>query len=204
MNIRDPKFKEGDKVLEIGNPKSGVLEVKRISKYDFFTDLYIYELESDDDGISLTSFENNLKPYIEKPKSVWNLKKGDKYYYLSVYCKISEFIWDDTPFDKNVLELGNGFLTKEEAEFELERRKIEVKMLRLGGRRTLDYNDETDVFFIDYNPIHEDVEINSLVPNNSSIQPQGIIYFDFYFDAKEAINKIGKDRIKKYIFGVEE
>lgn len=193
MEIRDPKFKEGDKVLEIGNPKSGVWEVQRISKYDFFTGLYIYELESDEDGISLISIENNLKPYIEKHKSVWNLKKGDKYYCLSEYCKISVFIFDDTPFDKNVLEAGNGFLTKEEAEFECERRKIETEMLRLGGRRK--FNRGKDNYFIMYTRI-EGLDY----VNYQSMHEQGVIYFDSELDAINAVKTIGKDKIKKYIF----
>ena len=198
MNIRDPKFKEGDKVLEIGNPKSGVWEVKRISKYDFFTDLYIYELESDEDGISLISIENNLKPYIGKNNSVWNIKKGDKYYGLSEYCRISEFIWDDTPFDKNVLESGNGFLTKEEAEFELERRKIEVKMLRLGGRRNIKICNDN------YYIMYDHKTRNLAYFNRNWMHSQGSIFFDTYVDVDKAVKSIGEDRIKKYIFGVKE
>lgn len=200
MEIRNPKFKEGDKVLEIGNPKSGVWEVKRISKYDFFTDLYIYVLKSEEDGISLISNDDNLKPYIEKPKSVWNLEKGDKYYYLSSYCKISEFIFDDTPFEKNVLEEGNGFLTKEEAEFECERRKIEVKMIKLGGRRKFKKGEDNYYIYCDFS---FNYEIHFYKDTDDSLG-KGVIYFDSIKDGRNAIDSIGEDRIKKYYFGVEE
>lgn len=198
IEIREPKFKEGDKVLEIGNPKSGVWEVQKISKYDFFTDLYIYVLKSEEDGISLISNDDNLKPYIEKPKSVWNLKKGDKYYCLSEYCKISLFIWDDTPFDKNVLESGNAFLTKEEAEFECERRKIEAKMIKLGGIRKAEQGKAN--WYLEYRPASAGIEALW----SSYEMRQGAIYFDSEEKAKEVVDEIGKDRIKKYIFGIEE
>ena len=198
MEIKDPKFKEGDKVLEICNPKSGVWEVQKISKYDFFTDLYIYVLKSEEDGISLISNDDNLKPYIEKPKSVWNLKKGDKYYCLSEYCKISLFIWDDTPFDKNVLESGNAFLTKEEAEFECERRKIEAKMIKLGGIRKAEQGKAN--WYFEYRPASGAIEAMWTAYE----MRQGAIYFDSEEKAKEAVEVIGKDKIKKYIFGVEE
>lgn len=196
-NISDHLCVTPESALElyIDNHKT-VWEVKRISKYDFFTDLYIYELESDEYGISLISIENNLKPYIEKPKSVWNLKKGDKYYCLSEYCKISEFIWDDTPFDKNVLESGNGFLTKEEAEFECERRKIETEMLRLGGRRSFKFNGKNYGMYYS----------NDLYVKSYEIAYPGLIYFDSKKEVDNAIETIRKDRILKYIFrfGLEE
>ena len=193
MNIRDPKFKEGDKVLEIGNPKSGVWEVKRISKYDFFTDLYIYELESDEDGISLISFENNLKPYIEKPKNVWDLKEGEECYSLTVCGNVLHGFWDGSSSSIEIRDTGGIFLNREEAEFEVERRKVETEMLRLGGRRK--FNRGKDNYFIMYTRI-EGLDY----VNYHSMHEQGVIYFDSELDAINAVKTIGKDKIKKYIF----
>lgn len=193
MNIRDPKFKEGDKVLEIGNPKSGVWEVKRISKYDFFTYLYIYELESDEDGISLISFENNLKPYIEKPKNVWDLKEGEECYSLTVCGNVLHGFWDGSSSSIEIRDTGGIFLNREEAEFEVERRKVETEMLRLGGRRK--FNRGKDNYFIMYTRI-EGLDY----VNYHSMHEQGVIYFDSELDAINAVKTIGKDKIKKYIF----
>ena len=146
MEIREPRYKVGDKVYCKQYKSSAI--ITGVADYSFNKDKFFYNVEWECDYDLDEIHEDLLEPYIEKHKSVWNLKKGDKYYCLSEYCKISEFIWDDTPFDKNVLESGNGFLTKEEAEFELERRKIEVKMLRLGGRRKFKHNG--DNYGIDY------------------------------------------------------
>ena len=192
MEIRKPKFELGQKVVD----KYGNVEtVLCFNSYHFEKNEYWYDV-SYDEGTHIKK-ESFLKPYIEKHKSVWNLKKGDKYYCLSEYCKISEFIWDDTPFDKNVLESGNGFLTKEEAEFELERRKIEVKMLRLGGRRNIKICN--DNYYITYD--HKTRNLAYL--NRNWMHSQGIIFFDTYVDAEKAVKSIGEDRIKKYIFGVD-
>ena len=99
--------------------------------------------------------------------------------------------------DSNSREIGNAFLTREEAEFEVERRKIETEMLRLGGRRK--FNRGKDNYFIMYTRI-EGLDY----VNYHSMHEQGVIYFDSELDAINAVKTIGKDRIKKYIFGVEE
>lgn len=195
MEIREPRYKVGDKVY-CKKYKSSA-NITGVADYSFNKDKYFYNVEWEHDDYFDEIHEDLLEPYIEKHKSVWNLKKGDKYYCLSEYCKISEFIFDDTPFDKNVLESGNGFLTKEEAEFELERRKIEVKMLRLGGRRNI--NIRNDNYYITYD--HKTRNLAYL--NRNWMHSQGIIFFDSDIDAIDAVQEIGEDRIKKYIFGVE-
>ena len=192
MEIRKPKFELGQKVVD----KNGNVEtVLGFNSYHFEDNEYWYDVIYDE-GTHIKK-ESFLKPYIEKHKSVWNLKKGDKYYCLSEYCKISEFIWDDTPFDKNVLESGNGFLTKEEAEFELERRKIEVKMLQLGGRREFKNGENNYYIVCDFDSSHFAI----CVFNNKSdgFSPM-TIYFDSAKECRNAIETIGEDRIKRYIF----
>lgn len=197
MEIRKPKYKVGDRVLEIGNPKSGVWAVQQIIEYDFTIDLYRYLLIHAD-GINLFASEKNLKPYIEKPKSVWNLKEGDTYY--SIYGDgnvSSEKKWFDDDCENNYREIGNVFLTNEEAKFEVERRMIETEMLKLGGRRK--FNRGKDNYFIMYTRI-EGLDY----VNYHSMHEQGVIYFDSELDAINAVKTIGKDIIKKYIFGVDE
>ena len=195
MEIREPRYKVGDKVYCKQYKSSAI--ITGVADYSFNKDKFFYNVEWECDGYLDEIHEDLLEPYIEKHKSVWNLKKGDKYYCLSEYCKISEFILDDTPFDKNVLESGNGFLTKEEAEFELERRKIEVKMLRLGGRRNIKICN--DNYYITYD--HKTRNLAYL--NRNWMHSQGIIFFDTYVDVDKAVKAIGEDIIKKYIFGVE-
>ena len=70
-------------------------------------------------------------------------------------------------------------------------------MLRLGGRRK--FNRGKDNYFIMYTRIEAFGYVNY-----QSMHEQGVIYFDSELDAINAVKTIGKDRIKKYIFGVEE
>lgn len=195
MEIREPRYKVGDKVYCKQYESSAT--ITGVSDYSFNKDKYFYNVEWECDDYLDEIHEDLLEPYIEKPNSVWNLKKGDKYYCLPEYCKISEFIWDDTPFEKRYRELGNAFLTKEEAEFELERRKIETEMLKLGGRRNI------KICYDNYYIMYDHKTRNLAYFNRNWMHSQGSIFFDTYVDVDKAVKAIGEDRIKKYIFGVE-
>ena len=194
MEIRKPKFELGQKVVDkYGN----VITVIKFNSYHFEENEYWYDVSYD--GEVLIKKESFLKPYIEKPKTVWDLEEGDTYY--SIYGNgnvSSEKKWFDDDYENNYREIGNCFLTKEEAETEVERRKIEVKMLRLGGRRNIKICN--DNYYITYD--HKTRNLAYL--NRNWMHSQGIIFFDTYVDVDKAVKAIGEDRIKKYIFGVEE
>lgn len=191
MEIKEPKFKVGDKVID---KKGHVGNVTKVDSYHFDEDEYWYNVRSDE-GTPAFYTEPYLDPYVEKPKSVWDLKEGDTYYVIDydVMNVRSVMFLDDTD-DINYRELGNCFLTKEEAENELERRKVETEMLRLGGRRTFKKGENN--WFIYYND-----GLNVTVLNESA---QGAIYFDLENEAYNAIKIIGESRIKRYLLGVNE
>ena len=192
MEIREPKFKAGDKVYCKQYESSAI--ITGVSDYSFNKDKYFYNVEWEHDDYLDEIHEDLLEPYTEKHKSVWDLKEGDTYYVIDydVMNVRSVMFLDDTD-DINYMALGNCFLTKEEAEFELERRKIEAEMLRLGGRRK--FNRGKDNYFIMYTRI-EGLDY----VNYQSMHEQGVIYFDSELDAINAVKTIGKDKIKKYIF----
>lgn len=195
MEIREPRYKVGDKVYCKQYKSSAT--ITGISDYSFDKDKFFYNVEWQCDDYLDEIHEDLLEPYIEKPKSVWDLKEGDTYY--SIYGNgnvSSEKKWFDDDYENNYREIGNVFLTREEAEFEVERRRIETKMLRLGGRRK--FNRGKDNYFIMYTRIEAFGYVNY-----QSMHEQGVIYFDSELDAINAVKTIGKDRIKKYIFGVE-
>ena len=143
--------------------------------------------------------EDKLKELLvkPKPKTVWDLKDGNGYSYINTISNIYYDTWNGDAWDLRVRENGNLFLTKEEAEFELERRKCEAIMLKYGRRtfkpRDINYiiqfdNDDKQVF-VDFWRLN---------------QFQGTIYFDTEELAQKAINEIGEERLKKYVFRVEE
>lgn len=193
MQIREPRYKVGDRVY-CKQYKNSVT-ITGVS-YSFDKDKYFYNVEWECGDYLDEISEDLLESYIEKPNSIWELQNGDTYYaidYSEMTVHSIEFCNDE--YDLNNRELRNCFLTKEEAEFALERIKIEAEMLRLGGRRKFKNNrDNCGIYHIDdsiYTKSYRYVII------------QGLIYFDSIKEAEDAIKTIGEDRIKKYIFGVE-
>lgn len=140
-----------------------------------------------------------LRPCQETPKTVWELQDGDTYYVVD-YNDMNAFkiVFYNDEIDLNHRKLGNCFLTKEEAESELERVKIEAEMIRLGGRRKFELGKVN--WYLKYRPISGGIEA---MWTRYEIR-QGTIYYDSEEKAKKVVEIIGKDIIKKYIFGVEE
>ena len=192
MEIREPKFKVGEKVY-CEEFKCNAI-ITGISDYSFANDEYYYSLRYDD-GDNEEMIESMLRPYQEPPKTVWELQDGDTYYVVDFNdMNAFKIVFYNDEIDLNHRKLGNCFLTKEEAESELERVKIEAEMLKLGGRRNFKFNgDNYGIFYCE--------GINVVYYCN--IVYQGLIYFDTTKDAHDAIEKIGEDRLKKYIFGVD-
>lgn len=197
IEIREPRYKVGDKVYCKQYESSAT--ITGVSDYSFNKDKYFYNVEWEHDDYLDEIHEDLLEPYVEKPKTVWDLKEGDTYY--SIYGNgnvSSEKKWFDDDYENDYREIGNTFLTREEAEFEVERRRIETKMIRLGGRRNI--NIRNDNYYI----LYDHKTRNLAYFNRNWMHSQGSIFFDTYVDVDKAVKAIGEDRIKKYIFGVEE
>lgn len=143
--------------------------------------------------------ENKLKELLvkPKPKTVWDLTKGDIYYFIETNGGVYSCYWLADVNDLCRIEFGNVFLTKEEAEFELGRRKCEAIMLKYG-RRTFKYGKRN--YFIAI--FGKRMTIDSAFYHY--VYYQGTIYFDTEELARKAINEIGEERLKKYVFRVEE
>lgn len=198
MQIREPKFKLGERVID----KDGnVITVIKFNSYHFDENEYWYDVSYD--GEKRIKAESFLEPYIEKSetekkKSVWDLKEGEECYSLTICGNVHHGFWDGSSSSIAIRELGELFLTKEEAEFEVERRKIETEMIRLGGRRKFKEGENNWYIFYDFYTGHVDSDYD--VYDNYG---QGAIYFDSFNKVDDAIKEIGKNRIIKYIFGVE-
>lgn len=139
----------------------------------------------------------------QKPKSVWDLKDGDEYYYIDMCGNV-----DRTTFgvgtcwaDKKMIEIGNAFLTREEADHEAERRKCEAVLLKYGTMDLMSFgNIEVSKYYIYY-----DHNINTLVIQfRNRLNYQGTIYFESKEMAQKAIEEVGEERLKKYVFNVKE
>lgn len=194
MEIRKPKFNVGDKVIDNNDD---IYTVAKINGYSFIGNEYFYNLKnSEKTGVKE---ESSLEPYVEKQKSVWSLQDGDTYYAINTF---NGKIYKDTFCDNGFYlgkkrELCDLFLTKEEAENEVERRKIEAEMLRLGGKRKTEQGKAN--WYLEYRPMSGGIEALW----SSYETDQGVIYFESEEKAKKALETIGEERFKKYIFGVD-
>lgn len=138
-----------------------------------------------------------------KPKTVWDLKKGDKYQTFASDGSIITFTYGNDKHDKTLIEIGIGYVTKKEAKFERERLKVEAELLKYGGTRDMmSLGDEnTRKWFMKC--IHKQGPSLS-IDSYWTVNNQGVIYFKSQEAILNAIAKIGEDRIKKYIFNVKE
>lgn len=198
MEIREPKFKVGDKVID---NHDDIYTVAKINGYSFLGDEYFYNLKNSEK--TCVKEESDLEPYVENKKSVWSLQDGDTYYAINTF---NGKIYKDTFCDNGFYlgkkrELCDLFLTKEEAESEAERRKIEAKMISLGGTRKINELNSDVVYTIQMHFGLKYVYVRSFDIKQA---PIGVIFFNYRKQAIKALEKIGESKIKKYLFGVDE
>jgi hypothetical protein len=131
----------------------------------------------------------------DQVKSIWDLKTKDEEEYYRLYhngaiilCTFSSSI------DRLFRYLGNAFLTKEEAEFELERRKIEAIMRKYSRP----FEDGKTNYFLVCNRGGKTAEIDYYWSIDC-----GVPYFESEEIAQKVIDEIGEDRLKKYWFRIE-
>lgn len=148
----------------------------------------------------LMSGKCKIEKIPKKPKSVWDLKEGDEYYYIDYYGEIKSVFNECCDEDLNIIEIGNAFLTKEEAEFEAERRKCEAILLKYGTRSMMSLGDKTKKYYIMYNYNSDKIEICI----HYYLGLQGTINFKTEELAQKAIDEVTEERLKKYIFNVKE
>ena len=130
----------------------------------------------------------------QMPKSIWDLEtKDSKEYYRIEASGCIEYGCFDATYDEYIREVGNAFLTREEAEFELERRKIEA-IIRKYSRPFKNNGDNYCLHF--YNCI-------SISAGYNTAYNYGVPYFETKEIAQKAIDEIGEDRLKKYWFRVK-
>jgi hypothetical protein len=161
------------------------------------------------DGVAITGivFEAALADdweVVEEPKSkVWKPKPQEMYYFLA---------GDGTPTAKHNLDdgsvekfisIGNCFETGEEADHMVEKLKVIRELQDLSNIKfnMSDYVKNNRIYYIAY-----DFTQNRIVPlfDNISRNIPFNVYFSTKEDCEKAITKIGKDRIKKYYFDIED
>ena len=121
---------------------------------------------------------------------------GDTYWCIDEEGIIYVNTFEGIQADRNILEIGNVFKTAEEAEFAVEKLKVEAELRELSDswdlektQYTFSFNWEVTEFEVEY-------------PDYN--QYPGSYYFDSVDSLQQALETVGEARIKKYFFGVEE
>ena len=146
----------------------------------------IEELEKE-----LLELKEQVKEQQEFPQS------GERYWCINGGGMVNSFFWKSEQFDLDRYRIGNMFKTEKEACFAVEKLKVEEELRKFSRpfkhgakNHTINYNHETEMV----------VNVNA----TATYQETGSFYFDSYEEVVEAIKSVGEDRIKKYIFGVED
>lgn len=143
-----------------------------------------------------------LQQAIEKAEpenDVWP-KEGDEYWCINqLGGVVNNIFYKSLPIDTSRISIGNCYKTKQDALLAVEKLKVMAELKRLADKSwkeagvEIDWSDEnTSKYFVRYNMEHDAVVIdwNSVIKNIN----------DFYFHseqkAKEAIDKIGEERLK--------
>ncbi len=123
-----------------------------------------------------------------KPKTIYEIKKGDPYFILTLDGDIFKDEWYDLVSEEDMRSMGFVFLTEKEAEARKKMLLIEEELIRLGGRREFKLlkDNYSNLFW---------PEKNSISYSNSSRCVQSEIYFDTQEQLKEAVEQIGKQRL---------
>lgn len=202
MKDNDIKINEEFYVIDENGKKIGGL-ISIIFYFDKNMRLNMKLVESDCRDVlrGLMLGECKIEKIPHKPKSVWDLKDGDEYYYVNSFGYIEIITYDGHKDDVEFIENGSAFLTEKEAEFEIERRKCEAILLKYGTRDMMSLGDnEVDKIQIYYNHVRNTIETDC----HTCLNDQGTIYFKTEELAQKAIEEVGEDRLKKYVFNVNE
>lgn len=140
---------------------------------------------------------NGKEPDKKQDAKVKKPKYGDTVYYINYIGRIRKRTWINDEDDLDMWELGNIFFTEEEAKFAREKRKVEVELERYAKEHNGPILE--DRYYILYDEYDEELTYDVLIDNKA----QGTVVFKSKQLVFDAIEAVGKDRILKYIFGVE-
>ncbi|OYQ68286.1 hypothetical protein [Aerococcus sp. 1KP-2016] len=120
---------------------------------------------------------------------------GDLYWFIDDEGGMFSAFYKKHYLDINRQKIGNIFRTKDQAEFAVEKLKVEAELRKYS--RPFKYGKPNR---------------NIILTDNENVstaywykkQTQGGIYFESEEKAQQAISTVGEERIKKYIFGVED
>ena len=146
----------------------------------------------------LTELKESIKKDDEDNKP-GKPKHGERYYYFNSEGRIKAIWYDDFSGDFHSYEIGNCFMSIEEAEFAIEKLKVIHELHQFAEPKEKAWDSEDAHFYIEW-----DFTLGRINIDRNYTRKGNCIYFDSVYMAKNAIKAVGEDRIKKYYLEVEE
>lgn len=137
------------------------------------------------------------KVEIEEDYKRWKPKKPRNYWIINGNGVADEITWLDDKADDRLWAMGNCFMTKEEAEFAIEKLKVFAELSGFTEPSDAKWDGDTPHYRIKYDTNASELSIDSNYEYKYSC-----IYFARKEDAEKAIEAVGEERIKKYYLGV--
>ena len=123
-------------------------------------------------------------------------QSGDDYWFVDAEGNVVCTTYTEYHDDKRKMEIGNIFKTKEQAKFASEKLMVEAELRKFS----IPFKEDENNCFIQINSSYNNIVIDT----DEGYQTQGTIYYETRKEALLAIESVGEERIKKYIFGVED
>ena len=145
----------------------------------------------------LKSLKERIAELEEQIKEEREFPREDEVFWLiNIFGKPIGSTWGESTTNRQLIEIGNMFRTKEQAEFAAEKLRVEAELRKFS--RPFEYGKFNYHLFFDIDGNSFRIDFTSYCPL------QGAIHFESEEKAQEAVSAVGKERIKKYLFGVED
>ena len=158
------------------------------------------------DNFTQEEKENFLK-LVEKGNKYcakrWRGKKNDTFYYIAGNGCTVDTVESETDYDDNYYQFGNYFKTLDEAKIAREKQYVYQQLKDYAAEHnTKEIN--WDNYSLDKFCIAYDYQDNDLFIDVMQITKYpNTVYFTSEKIVKDAIKEIGEDKIKYYLFGIE-
>lgn len=119
----------------------------------------------------------------------------DTYYYIQSSGRVDWLPWVDDDIGLRQQGLGNVFRTIEQAEFAVEKLKVEAELRKFSRP----FDEDNNNYFIELSIFDKTLTVN----DDECWYIQGVIYFESIEKVQQAIESVGEYRIKKYIYNLE-
>lgn len=138
---------------------------------------------------------NELETQGDETDNRWKPKENEDYFLVGSNAFIFKNKWYNHDLDNDTFDHTDIFPTEEQAEFDSERKRIRRELMKYGKNFVPGH----DNWAFNYN--YRD-RIIGYWNSKYSCHPFAI-YFESEEIAEKAVEEVGSERIKKYLFGVK-